>query len=213
MSEAPHRALIVIDVQNEYVSGNMLIEYPPVQQSLAAIGRAIDAAHAAGLPVVVVQHSAPATSPVFAKGSAAWQLHPVVASREHDHLIEKSMPSAFVDTDLSAWIAAHGIDTLVVAGYMTQHCDASTIVQAMHAGLKVEFLHDAAGSVPYANGAGQVSAEEIHRAYCVVLQSSFAAVLSTDEWIAALTSGAAPPRDNIVVSNSRARTARAEAHS
>ena len=29
----PKRALIVIDVQNEYVSGDLLIEYPPVDQS------------------------------------------------------------------------------------------------------------------------------------------------------------------------------------
>lgn len=207
MSETPRRALIVIDVQNEYVSGNLLIEYPPIQQSLAAVGRAIDAAQAAGIPVVAVQHSAAPNSPVFAKGSPGWELHSVVTSRGYDHLIEKTKPSAFIDTDLAAWIAMHGIDTLVVAGYMTQHCDNSTILQAMHAGLKVEFLHDAAGSPSYANRAGHASAQEIHNSYCVVLQSGFAAVLSTDEWVAALASGEAPERDNIVVSNKRSRAA------
>lgn len=205
MSESPRRALIVIDVQNEYVSGNMLIEYPPIQDSLAAVGRAIDAAQAAGVPVVAVQHSSAPNSPVFAKGSPGWELHSVVTSRGYDHLIEKAKPSAFIDTDLAAWIAMHGIDTLTVAGYMTQHCDNSTILQAMHAGLKVEFLHDAAGSPSYVNRAGRVSAKQIHETYCVVLQTGFAAVLSTDEWIAALSSGAAPERDNIVASSKRAQ--------
>lgn len=208
MSATPRRALIVIDVQNEYVSGNLPIEYPPVQQSLAAIARAMDAARAAGLPIAVVQQMAPATSPLFAQGSHGGALHEVVASRPFDHLIQKSLPSAFTGTDLTAWIAAHGVDTLVIAGYMTHNCDASTIVHALHDGLAVEFLHDAAGSVPYANRAGQASAEELHRVFSVVLQSRFAAVLSTDEWVAALASGGAPERDNIAASNQRARAAR-----
>ena len=34
MPTTPRRALVVIDVQNEYVSGNLPIEYPPVERSL-----------------------------------------------------------------------------------------------------------------------------------------------------------------------------------
>lgn len=57
-SKAPRRALIVIDVQKEYFTGgSLLIEYPPVEQTLPNIGRAMDVAQAAGIPVVVVQHS------------------------------------------------------------------------------------------------------------------------------------------------------------
>jgi hypothetical protein len=37
------------------------------------------------------------------------------------------------------------------------------------------------------------------------LQSRFAAVLTTDEWIEAVNSGKAPERDNIYNSNQRAR--------
>ncbi|PXC04939.1 cysteine hydrolase, partial [Pseudomonas aeruginosa] len=50
----PKRALLVIDVQNEYVSGNLRIEFPAIQSSLERIGAAMDAAHAAGIPIVVV---------------------------------------------------------------------------------------------------------------------------------------------------------------
>jgi nicotinamidase-related amidase len=150
----PRRALIVIDVQNEYVTGDLPIEFPDVQTSLANIGRAMDAARAAGIPVVVVQNFAPATSPLFARGSTAAELHTAVSSRRHDHYVEKSLPSAFTGTDLADWLAAQRVDTLTVAGYMTHNCDASTINHAVHAGLAVEFLHDATGSVPYENSAG-----------------------------------------------------------
>lgn len=205
MSSNPRRALVVIDVQNEYVTGDLPIEYPPVETSLANIGRAIDAARAAGVPVVVVQNFAPAGAPIFARGSAGAELHPVVASRERDHYVEKSLPSAFAGTDLAAWLAARGIDTLTVVGYMTHNCDASTVFEATHAGLKLEFLKDATGSLPYANDAGFASAEDIHRVFSVVMQSRFAAVASTDAWIAAMQAGAPLPGDNIYASNQRAR--------
>jgi len=205
MSTNPRRALVVIDVQNEYVTGDLPIEYPPVETSLANIGRAIDTARAAGVPVVIVQNFAPAGAPIFARGSVGAELHAVVATRERDHYVEKSLPSAFAGTDLAAWLASHGIDTLTVAGYMTHNCDASTVFEATHAGLKVEFLEDATGSVPYENDAGFASAEDIHRVFSVVMQSRFAAVASTDAWIAAVKAGEPLPGDNIYASNRRAR--------
>lgn len=206
-STTPRRALIVIDVQNEYVSGNLLIEFPPVTESLANIGLAMDAARAAGIPIVVVQQDGPVDSPLFANGSDGWQLHPVVGGRPHDHYISKTMPSAFTGTDLAQWLAARQIDTLTVAGYMTHNCDASTIVHAVHDGLTVEFLADASGAVPYENDAGRASAEEIHRVFSVVFHSRFAAVQSTGAWIAAVQAGRATERGSIGASNQRARAA------
>ena len=206
MSDAPRRALVVIDVQEEYVSGNLPIEYPDVQLSLRNIADAMDAASANGIPVVVVQNTSPPSAPIFSKDTPGWKLHGVVASRPHDHYVEKRLPSAFTGTDLGEWIVKHNIDTLVVVGYMTQNCDDSTIRHAVHAGIAVEFLADAAGAVSLSNRAGTVSAREIHMAYSVVLQSRFAAVMTTAEWIEAIGTAAMPERDNILASSQKART-------
>ena len=202
------RALIVIDVQQEYFGdGGLPIEYPPVDVTLPNIGRAMDAAREAGVPVVVVQHSAPADSPLFAKGSPQWQLHPTVGERPRDHYIEKTWPSVYTGTDFAQWLAANEIDTLTVIGYMTHNCDASTVYEATHRGLNVEFLSDATGSLSYANSAGSVSAEEIHRVFSVVFHTRFAAVASTAQWIAAVKAGEGIARDNIPASNRRGRAA------
>jgi len=201
------RALIVIDVQNEYVTGNLPIEFPDIQFSLANIGKAMDASKAAGIPIVVVQQFAPAGSPVFAQGSNGWELHEVVRSRTWDHFFEKKLPSAFAGTNLADWLGERQIDTLTVAGYMTHNCDDSTIKHAFHAGLAVEFLSDAAGSLPYLNKAGAASAEEIHRAFSIAMQARFAAVMGTDEWICLLRTNGTAERDNIFKSNRRARIA------
>ena len=205
MSAIPRRALIVIDVQNEYFSGNMPIEYPPVETSLPNILLAMDAARAAGVPVVVVQHEAPEGSPIFARGSHGWQLHGSVADRAHDHFVSKTQASCFTGTDLAFWLAERKIDTVTIAGYMTHNCDAATIYGASHMGLGVEFLADASGSLPYENAAGKASAEEIHRVFSTVFHSSFAAAASTAGWIAAVRDGRALERDNVYLSNQRAR--------
>ena len=205
-SASPRRALIVIDAQNEYApQGGLPIEWPPFEVSLANIGRAMDAAAAAGVPVVVVQNSAPAGAAIFAPGTAGWQLHPSVAARPRELLLEKRLPDAFAETGLGAWLTARGIDTLAIAGYMTHNCVDATVKHALHAGYRLEVLEDATGSVPYANRAGHLAAEAIHRAFMVVMQSRFAAVMPTGEWLEVLAGRRQAERDSIVASHRRAR--------
>jgi nicotinamidase-related amidase len=205
MSTPPRRALLVIDVQNEYFTGNLQIEYPPTTLSLANIGKAMDAATLAGIPVIVVQHDMPEGAPIFANGSHGWHLHADVARRSADHAIKKSMASVFAGTGLAQWLAARDIDTLSIVGYMTHNCDAATIYHASHAGFKVEILDDATGALPYENTAGKASAEEIHRVFCTVFHSGFAAVTSTKAWLEAVDAGDALEPDNVYLSNQRTR--------
>jgi nicotinamidase-related amidase len=180
------RALLVIDVQNEYFTGKLPISYPA--GSLDNILQAMDAASAAGGPVVVFQHSAPQPdSATFRRGSREWELHPAVADRPRDALIEKTLPGSFTGTELAAWLREREIDTVVIAGYMTQMCCDTTARQAMHMGLNVEFLSDATGTLAVKNAAGAVTAEELHRAILVTQAMRFSTVLSTAEWIARLT--------------------------
>ena len=203
-ANTPKRALIVIDVQNEYFTGKLRIEYPDVRVTLPNIVRAMDAAVAAGIPVVVVQHLFPAGAPVFARGSESAELHPDVAKRPRDLLVEKCVASALTGTPLAAWLKERGIDTLSIVGYMTHNCDDSTVRQAHHEGWKVELLRDATGALPYTNAAGTATAEEIHRVFTVVMHSNFAAVADTEAWLAAVARGEALSIDNVFLSNQRA---------
>jgi nicotinamidase-related amidase len=202
----PRRALLVIDVQQEYDGdGALPIAFPPLPDALAAIGRAYDAALTAGLPVVVVQQSSPSGSPAFARGSRGWQLHPAIAGRPADLLVEKGLPSSFAGTTLDGWLRDRGVDTVTVVGFLTHNCDDSTARDAVHRGFDVELLSDATGTVALANRAGAVSAEALHRTTLVVMQSRFAAVATTDEWTTALTSGAPLERSSLLASAGAAR--------
>jgi nicotinamidase-related amidase len=179
------RALLIIDVQNEYFTGLLPVTHP--QGSLENITKAIETAHSNSIPVIVIQHTAPQeNSSTFRKGTEGWKLHPKIAGEGYDHIIEKSLPGSFTGTDLEAWLRDRNIDTLVIAGYMTQMCCDTTSRQAVHMGFSVEFLSDATGTLQISNYAGTITAEELHRAILVTQAMRFSKVLTTEEWIESL---------------------------
>ncbi len=179
-----NRALLVIDVQNEYFTGALPISHPTGH--LEQILRVMDAA-AGRIPTVVIQHTfLQPDKPFFQKGTAAWQLHPEVAGRGRDVLFEKNLPGSFTGTALEEWLRERDISTVTIAGYMTHMCCDTTARQAVHRGFNVEFLSDATGTLPLSNSAGQVTAEELHRSILCAHQMLLSEVLPTSEWVARL---------------------------
>lgn len=178
-----NRALLVIDVQNEYFTGALPITHPA--GSLDRILQVMDAARDKGVAVVVIQHSM-TEGPVFRKGTPAWELHPQVAARPRDLLMEKSMPGSFTHTQLEDWLRKRGIDTVTIAGYMTHMCCDTTARQSAHLGFKTEFLSDATGTLNLSNAAGEATADEIQRSILCAQQQFLCDVMPASEWIARL---------------------------
>jgi len=67
---SPRRALVIIDVQQEYFDGPLAIQYPDRDQSLARIVDVVGFAAVHGVPIAVIQHESAPGSPIFAPGSA-----------------------------------------------------------------------------------------------------------------------------------------------
>jgi nicotinamidase-related amidase len=178
------RALIVIDVQNEYFDGKLPISDPPTGTSVPNITRAMDAATAAGVPVIVVQHvdDDPAGG-IFVRGTHEQELHPEIAAKARDHLVEKTLPGSFTGTGLQGILEQSGVDTVAITGYMTHMCVDTTSRQAAHLGLAVEILSDATGTLSLENVGGAATGEELHRATLVAQGQFLADVVSTDVWL------------------------------
>ena len=206
---APRRALIVVDVQQEYFNGILQIQAPSRERTLANIVAALDVAERQDLPVVVVQHQLPEGSPVFAVGSESWSLHPEIEQRLKPSWkrVTKDKGSVFAGTDVAAWLAKQDVDTVTIVGYMTNNCDIATAVGAEELGLAAEILSDASGAIHLANEAGKVSADQLHETLLVLLHSNFAAVASTEAWIAAVTSGEILPKSDLGTSAVQGRAA------
>lgn len=179
------RALLVIDVQREYFEGAFPIRHPAGH--LESILNVMDEAAKANVPTVVVRHHQPdPESPVFRHGSDMWQLHPEVESRPHDVLIDKQLPGSFTQTPLDDFLKSHNIDTVSIAGYMTQVCCDTTARQAFHRDYQVEFLRDATGTLDVTNKAGSVTAEQLHESILVAQQMFISDVIDRTEWLTRL---------------------------
>ena len=175
------RALLVIDVQREYFDGALPISHPVGH--LETILDVMDEARRAGVPTAVIRHHQPdPDSPIFRQGSEMWELHPEVARRPNDRLIDKRLPGCFTGTDLESWLQSIGADTVTVAGYMTHICCDTTARQAMHRGLRVEFLNDATGTLDVANEGGNVTAKQMHTAILAAQQMFISEVIGSEDW-------------------------------
>ncbi|WIE84918.1 isochorismatase family protein [Curtobacterium sp. MCPF17_021] len=187
----PQRALILVDIQQEYFSGPLEVRFPPVHDSLAQITTAIDAATAVGIPIAVVQHTAGEGAPVFDPTTPAFALHPEIERRrtpDWKH-VTKQYSSVFAHTDLLSWLHERSVDTVTLVGYMTNNCIIVSAAEAEGLGVTVEVLSDATGAINIVNTGGAVDAETVHRTLMAVLQSNLAAVAPTAEWVAALQRG------------------------
>ena len=206
---APRRALIAVDVQQEYFTGILQIQAPPRDQTLANIVAALEVAEQQELPVVVVQHELPQGAPVFAVGSDSWSLHPEIERRMDPtwKRVSKDKGSVFAGTDVAQWLAEREVDTVTIVGYMTNNCDIATAVGAEELGLAAEILSDATGAIHLANEAGQVSADQLHETLLVLLHSNFAAVATTQAWTTAVTAGDALPKSDLGTSATQGRAA------
>ncbi|MCC9654204.1 cysteine hydrolase [Rhodopirellula sp. JC737] len=175
------RALLVVDVQMEYFDGALPIRHPVGH--LESILEVMDRAQEAKVPTVVIRHHQPdPDSPVFRKDSDMWQLHSEVESRPRDVLIDKTLPGSFTNTDLDKFLKDNEVDTVTIAGYMTQVCCDTTARQAMHRGYQVEFLNDATGTLDVSNKAGSVTAEQLHESILVAQQMFISDVIDRKEW-------------------------------
>lgn len=199
---SPRRALIVIDPQQEYFSGLLPIQYPPRDESIRRIADAIDAAEGAGIPVVMVQHTAGDGAPVFDPTAPEFELHPTLRERDRGtwKRVVKNHSSVFPETGLDEWLHESDVDTITLLGYMTNNCVLASAADAETRGFTVEVLSDATGAIDITNDAGSADAETVHTTLMALLNSNWACVTPTATWVDALGAGTALTQSSLPAS-------------
>lgn len=134
------RALLVIDIQNDYFAGGEL-ELFAADETAERIKAAILDARQAGDRVVLVQHVSTAPKGMFASGSAGVAIRPdILEAADGVPVVVKHVADAFQDTDLATHL--DGIDSLLVCGMMTQNCVVFTAMSAHAQGYNVSVVED-----------------------------------------------------------------------
>ena len=190
-------ALLVIDLQNIFLLPGMPCEVPIAREIIPNVNRLATAVRDAGGIVVWVQMVADpdpsgwsvyhamrdqttqaAITTMMQPGHAAQALHAELQVEPRDLIVEKRRYSAFIQgsSDLDARLRALGIDTVVVAGTLTNVCCESTARDAMMLNYRVVFVSDA-------NAARD---DATHNATLGNILSTFGEVLTTDEVVGLL---------------------------
>lgn len=178
------RAVIVVDLQNEYLSTGKLA-LVGIEQAVANAARVIAAARAKGNLVVHIKHeSSDAAVPFFVPGTDGVQVIPAVAPQDGDVLIVKNYPNSFLKTGLKELLDKYGIEETVIVGAMSHMCIDATTRAASDFGYKATVVHDACATRDLAFGNQVVPAALVHAAMMSALAFAYATVVTTDEHIA-----------------------------
>jgi maleamate amidohydrolase len=181
-------ALIVIDFVDAYlVEGSPL--YAGVEKPLESATRILEAARAAGIPIIftVVEHAAEgAGGGIFARkvkgletlamgsplGAIAAPLTPI----DGEPVVSKKYASSFFGTSLATDLTVLGRDCVILIGLSTSGCVRATAVDAMQHGFIPLVVRDAVGD----------RRPEPHEAALFDLDAKYADVVSEAETLAYL---------------------------
>jgi nicotinamidase-related amidase len=194
-------AMIVVDMQNDFVQEGAPIEIPRARAMVPRLNRLLDVCRAHQIPVIYIHHvirggdidagrladhhEAIRNNQAIIAGTPNVEIYDELKPHPGDLVVAKPRYSAFYGTDLEAILRSKGIDTLIISGTVTNVCCESTTRDAFSRDYKVIFLSDgnAAGDLPDL-GFGPVSAEEVQKVVLTVLAMCFAQVSSIDQVMA-----------------------------
>lgn len=171
--------LVVIDAQNEYVSGPIAL--PGVGPALGAIADLLAAARAAGTPIVHLAHRAPAG--VFVEGTEGAEIAPQASPKDGEPVFKKELPNGFTNPDFKPALEKLGRKNLILTGFMTHMCVDSTARAAVDLGYGVTIVENATASRPLPGAVGKAarSAQEVHDGALAGLADLFAVVVKDAE--------------------------------
>jgi nicotinamidase-related amidase len=138
----------------------------------------------AKLPIIHVRHVS--TTPGSPLSGCGTEFKSQVAPTSDEVIIEKSVNSAFIGTNLHEHLQEIGATELTICGLTTPHCVSTTARMAANLGYSVRLVEDACAAftsnadVSFDNGP-KLTAADIHRTALAHLHGEFAHVCQTSE--------------------------------
>ncbi len=173
----PGDALIIVDVQNDFLPGGSLA-VPEGDRVVPVLNRYIELFHSRGLPIYATRDWHPADHCSFEAQGGIWPPHCVAGTEgaafapdlrlPEDAVIvskattaDKDAYSGFEGTDLAQRLRAQHVQRVFVGGLATDYCVLNTVRDALAAGFQVRVLRGAIRAVNVKPGDGQRAEAEM----------------------------------------------------
>ncbi|WP_310446107.1 nicotinamidase [Thiobacillus sp.] len=173
----PGDALLIVDVQNDFLPGGSLA-VPHGDEVVPALNRYISAFLAHGLPVYATRDWHPERHCSFHAQGGPWPPHCIVDTHGAAFAATLRLPpatmviskatrpeqdaySGFQGTDLDQRLRAAGIRRLYIGGLATDYCVLNTVRDARRLGYAVVLLTDAIRAVDVQPGDGKRAEAEM----------------------------------------------------
>jgi nicotinamidase/pyrazinamidase len=180
MQLKPSDALIVVDVQRDFLPGGAL-GVPHGDEVVPVLNRYIALAQEKGVPIYASRDWHPPRHCSFAEQGGPWPVHcvadtegakfaPGLALPPDAHIVSKATAeepdaySAFQATDLARDLRGRGVTRVLVGGLATDYCVLNTVRDALREGFEVVLLTDAIRAVDVKPGDGARAEAEMREA-------------------------------------------------
>lgn len=184
--EHKKRALIVVDVQNDFCPGGSLA-VANGDEVVKPLNRLIQEFLERGEPVFKSRDWHTPTTKHFANYGGTWPVHCVQNTKGaefHPHLLDdihirviskglgdEDSYSAFDGTDLGLQLERLGVEEVWVGGLATDYCVKNTVLDALKQGFSVKALEDSMRAVELNPGDGERAIEEMRQAGAQIVSS------------------------------------------
>ncbi len=178
-----NKALIIIDIQNDYFENGRMPLVGSEEASLNA-RQILEKFRSDGLPVIHIQHlAARPNSTFFLPLTKGMEIHENVKPMENEKVIVKHFPNGFRETELLDYLKNKDITDLVICGMMTHMCVDATVRAAKDFGFNCTVIGDACATRDLEINGAMVKAIQVHNSFLAALSGFYANVITTGEYL------------------------------
>ena len=151
-------------------------------QAESVIAALIGNWRARGAPVVHVRHISRTPGSPFWPGQPGVEFQPSLTPLGTEHVVEKNVADAFINTGLERWLHARAQSSIVVVGVSTNNSVESTARTAGNLGFRTYVVSDGTFAFARPDFRGvQRSADDVHAMSLANLHGEYATVITSQE--------------------------------
>jgi nicotinamidase-related amidase len=177
--------LLIIDMQKGMASPTAGKRNNP--QAESNVARLLHGCRTRGASIVHIRHISRTAGSAFWPGQLGVEFQEELRPQDGEHIVEKNVPDAFINTGLERWLRVRDLREVVIVGVSTNNSVEATARTAGNLGFQTNVVSDATFAFDKIDYAGTPrTAAEVHAMSLANLEGEYARIVSTEEVLAML---------------------------